>query len=105
MARLYIWLCVRLSALYRHFNGFTACHSLTRLNACAFCQPLQTLNECDTLRHLATMEQEQTTTQAGTSDKKQFALFTIYLRFYKGKNAVIPFLIFFIILLYLSYIF
>jgi hypothetical protein len=78
---------------------------------------LPTLNECDTLRHLATdgtratathhntPERERkhhATTQAGTRATKNNLHF---YNFTRGKNAVIPFLIFFIILLYLLYIF
>lgn len=77
-SRLYIYIDFILSVLYRHFNGLTACHSLTRLTACnlsAPFQPFHALNECDGVRHLATMEREQPTTppeneNAGTAQPR-----------------------------------
>ena len=50
--RLYIYIDFILSALYRHFDGFTA------RNLSAPFQPFHALNECDGVRHLATMERE-----------------------------------------------
>ena len=71
--------CFPLSALYRHFIGFTACHILTRLNACHLSTLRTSATACGILlrwnesQHTPPKRERnhRATTQAGTSAHRQ----------------------------------